>query len=954
MKLDKIINNLKGDSVSEYRSIPFWSWNDELETEELKEQIRWMKEQGFGGYFMHARAGLTTEYLGDKWFECVDACIEQGDALNMESWAYDENGWPSGFAGGILLEDKENRDRFLTITFGDFDGAAKVSYYLGEESLVRASEGGKGECLNIYEHYSAATADILNPEVVDKFIALTHQEYKNRLGEKFNDSLKGFFTDEPQYTRWYQPYTKMIEKYFKEVYNQDILDGLGLLFVEKKGFREFRYKFWLGMQTLMLNAFAKKIYSWCTDNGVMLTGHYVEEPCLETNMHSCAGIMPFYDYMHIPGMDHLCLGTNSPVAPKQVASVAAQTGKKRVLTETFGCCGWETTPKQFKKIAERQFVCGVNLMCQHLLPYSEHGQRKRDYPAHFSWANPWVKKDFKSFNDYFARLGYLIGESTEKVSVAMFCPIRSMYFHYQHPSLKEMEYPIDKSYLALAKRLSAMNIPYHIVDETVMEKHGNVDGARLTVGNCSYDFIIFPKTEVIGKNTKRLFDEYYNNGGKMLFTDGKIEYLEGVESEFIYDTNVTFDDVVAAQEYSVSDYDTEIQSCYREIDGQKFIYAVNLSDDKAEDLTFTGKFNGFTALDLETLETYPLDKTVHFEPMQSYVLFPTEETNAFVEAEKCFTLSAPFEVVSASDNYFTLDKLQFSCDGVNYSKPLTYMGVFNELLERRYSGELYLCYTFEIKDLPNRLHFLSEDMNNIWCSANGVNVTFDGVSDFEKKIYRADITKFVKTGINRVILKINFFESEKVYYALFGENVTEGLKNCLAYDTTIEACYLQGDFGVYSKSGFTDGETPNIVFADDFYIGKKKTVVIDPVRDGYPFFAGNMTFNKKFNYNGGATVLDLKGRFSLADITLNGKAVKKSYFAETVELKDYLIDGENDISITIYTDNRNLLGPFHYAEREKPWFVGPGIFELLGSWKDGESSLQRKNYALVRFGLFDK
>ena len=115
-----------------------------------------------------------------------------------------------------------------------------------------------------------------------------------------------------------------------------------------------------------------------------------------------------------------------------------------------------------------------------------------------------------------------------------------------------------------------------------------------------------------------------------------------------------------------------------------------------------------------------------------------------------------------------------------------------------------------------------------------------------------------------------------------------------------------------------------------------------------------IVFNKKFNYNGGETVLDLKGRFSLADITLNGKAVKKSYFAETVDLKDYLIDGENDISITIYTDNRNLLGPFHYAEREKPWFVGPGIFELIGSWKDGESSLQRKNYALVRFGLFDK
>ena len=954
MKLDKIKDLLKDENLSDYKALPFWSWNDELEPEELKEQIRWMKEQGFGGYFMHARAGLTTEYLGDKWFDCVSECIDQGEESDMQSWAYDENGWPSGFAGGILLEDMENRDKFLTFNFGEFDGSAKVSYYLGEEELVRAVSGGKGEYLNIYEHYSAATADILNPAVVDKFIKLTHEEYKKRLGEKFNRSLKGFFTDEPQYTRWYQPYTKMIEKYFKEVYNQDILDGLGLLFVKKKGYREFRYKFWLGMQTLMLDSFAKKIYSWCTDNGVMLTGHYVEEPCLETNMHSCAGIMPFYDYMHIPGMDHLCLGTNSPVAPKQVASVAAQTGKKRILTETFGCCGWDTTPKQFKKIAEKQFVCGVNLMCQHLLPYSEHGQRKRDYPAHFSWANPWVRKDYKSFNDYFARLGYLIGESTENVSVALFCPIRSMYLHYVHPSVETKEYPIDKSYLALAKKLSAMNVPYHIIDETVMERHGKVNGNKLVVGNCEYDFIVFPKTEVIGKNTKKLFDEYYNNGGKMHFTDDKPSLLEGLECEFIYDTNVTLNDIASAQEYGVTDHGTEIQSCYREIDGQKFIYAVNLSNDITYDFEFTGDFNGFTALDIESLKTYPLGKTVRFEPMQSYILFPSKDKNEYVGEEKTFTLSAPFKVVESSDNYLTLDKLQFSCDGVNYSKPLTYMGVFNELLERRYNGELYLCYSFDVKDLPSRLYFLSEDMNNIWCSVNGVNVEFDGVSDFEKKIYRADIVRYVKTGVNRVVLKINFFESEKVYYALFGENVTEGLKNCLAYDTTIEACYLQGDFGVYSKGEFTDGETANIVFADDFYIGKKNTTVTDPVREGYPFFAGDITLEKTFDYDGGATVIELKGRYSLSEIKINGVAVEKSYFADKVDLKDYLKVGKNTIQITLWTDNRNLLGPFHYAESEKPVFVGPAIFELLGSWKDGESSLQRKNYALVRFGLFDK
>ena len=29
-----------------YRPIPFWSWNDKLEKEELVSQVKWMKENG--------------------------------------------------------------------------------------------------------------------------------------------------------------------------------------------------------------------------------------------------------------------------------------------------------------------------------------------------------------------------------------------------------------------------------------------------------------------------------------------------------------------------------------------------------------------------------------------------------------------------------------------------------------------------------------------------------------------------------------------------------------------------------------------------------------------------------------------------------------------------------------------------------------------------------------------
>ena len=48
----------------EWRGKPFWSWNGELREDELRRQINVMKQMGLGGYFMHSRACLITEYLG--------------------------------------------------------------------------------------------------------------------------------------------------------------------------------------------------------------------------------------------------------------------------------------------------------------------------------------------------------------------------------------------------------------------------------------------------------------------------------------------------------------------------------------------------------------------------------------------------------------------------------------------------------------------------------------------------------------------------------------------------------------------------------------------------------------------------------------------------------------------------------------------------------------------------
>ena len=93
-----IIETLKKDAAS-HGSIPFWSWNDRLEPEELRRQLRNMKELGMGGAFMHARTGLETGYLSKEWYDCVRASVDEAAKLGMQAWCYDENGWPSGFAG---------------------------------------------------------------------------------------------------------------------------------------------------------------------------------------------------------------------------------------------------------------------------------------------------------------------------------------------------------------------------------------------------------------------------------------------------------------------------------------------------------------------------------------------------------------------------------------------------------------------------------------------------------------------------------------------------------------------------------------------------------------------------------------------------------------------------------------------------------------------------------------
>lgn len=583
--MNEIIEKLQREKLTDYQPVPFWSWNAKLDPEELIRQIRWMKECGIGGFFMHARTGLKTEYLSKEWMNCVDICAEEAAKLEMNAWIYDENGWPSGSAGGKLLAERNNRNQYLIAETGDFDPTAAVSYRLEKERLVRVYEKTEdGSYLNLHIRVAASTTDILNPEVVDQFLSLTHEKYQEHYGMTFSEKVKGFFTDEPQYYGGHTPYTKMMEAYFQEQYQEDILDSLGLLFVEREGYRSFRYRYWKGMQSLLLKNFAGKVYEWCEAHGVRLTGHYVEEQTLGGQIRWCGGVMPFYEYEHIPGIDWLGRASDNELSPRQVGSVAAQLGKKQVLTETFAFCGWDISPFELRRIAGFQYVNGVNLMCQHLIPYAEYGTRKHDYPAHYSPVNPWVQEEFGTFNTYFTRLGYLLAEGEQKVRTAMLHPIRSAYLEYKREAEKE-GYGIallEQQLKGACRTLSRLNIAYHFLDETLLEKYGFVREGAIGCGACSYDYLVIPPLMTMDRSTERLLREYAAQGGRILLLGDAPPYLEGEPYDYPYlKSNCTLEEIEAAQPYHVSNPDTEIYSALYTLDGTSYLYAVSASRTEA-------------------------------------------------------------------------------------------------------------------------------------------------------------------------------------------------------------------------------------------------------------------------------------------------------------------------------------------------------------------------------------
>jgi len=895
-----------------YRPIPFWSWNEKLDTEETKLQIELMDQAGIGGYFMHARGGLQTEYMGEEWFENVTTGIIEGKKRNMRPWAYDENGWPSGFGDGKISGlGEEYQQKILRIEDGEKDTPHTVCNIDG---------------IHIYYEINPFYVDNLDKKVVKRFIDEIYAPYY----EKYGDGIEGFFTDEPQIGRAGIPWSMVLPEAYKEEYNRELLPDLIQLFRPVGEYKETRKRYYRLLTKLFSENYAKQIYDWCKKRNLKFTGHMLAERQMDYQVKSSGAVMPSYEYFDIPGMDWLGRDIADSLTQHQVVSVAMQTGKKQILSETFALCGHNINFSELRRIYEWQMSRGINLLCQHLQGYSLRGLRKRDYPPAMYYQQPWWN-EYKLFNDAMSRIGMLITEGKPDCNTLLMHPQTTAWICFDADKNEGLA-DYEKKFKDTIDVLERKHIQFHLGDETMIERHGSVDGNKFIIGEMEYTTVVLPPYIDFLDNTKKLLEEFKAGGGRIITAD------EMEQNPIIDNPEITY--------------------LKRKLDRFDMHYFVNSTNayQKAE-INVTG-----VMLDIMAGEEKGFNRNHTFKPYDSLVVLDYRNGKFdFCNNKELETLSldGEWQIADCSDNSITLDVCDCYFDGELIGKDISVSEIQGKACALERPVAVKCVFNVDVAFVPDNICLVCETPEIFTYKINGETAEFNDIGHFRDKSFRkTNVAKYLKLGKNEIELLCNFKQTKETYDNIRKAAGFEVVRNKLTYDMEIENIYIIGDFSVKTDGEFEEIERDAVRYIGEFVIDKpRKAVMIQNIeQQGFPFFSGRLTVKKVFDISNTNQkfVLKMKG-INAVGIKVNDKPVTTEIWNNSeVDLSCYLNVGKNEVELTLVNNLRNLLGPHHLEEGEC-YFVRPSSFfkgKTFWSWNPDLSNDWNDDYCFVETSLF--
>jgi hypothetical protein len=982
-----------------YRGTPFWSWNDRLQVTELDRQVRDMQAHGMGGFFMHSREGLETPYLGEEWMECIRETVKTAKETGMNAWLYDEDRWPSGFAGGrVTALGDAYRAKLLTLeetgqlpapdeaTLAVFAAELIEGRLVSARLLASSPSEADPEALPPGEIYLVfrrevsnpsewfnddSYADNLNPDSVKAFIDITYEAYKREVGEEFGKAVPGIFTDEPNIMSHHNmpknrrglPWTDGLLEFFRTRRGWDLRTALPLLFYDGSidpqavSAARARHDFWWTISERFTSAYSKQVGEWCGRNGLAFTGHFLYEQEMGYAIRTGGSIMPHYRWQHVPGIDMLTEQNREFLTIKQCSSVANQFGRQRVLSETYGCSGWEFTFEGQKWNGDWQYVLGVNQRCQHLALYTLRGGRKRDYPPSFNYNTTWWKYN-NVVEDYFARVGLVTSSGRAVRDVLVLHPVATGW-----SMLGEGEQQAEQVN-AYSERLNnfvqaflATHYDFDFGDEQILAAEASVMGREMVVGKAAYPLVVIPpEMRTLLPSTVNLLARFQAAGGQVLAFNPLPEWVRAEPSAQLaalwQHPNLAILPNAAALQAAlearlprrISLVTTWGQQAAGLLvmqraleDGRTAFFIVNNRRGEPCDVQVTlegrGRVEEWDALSgeihaiaaAERGETLSFAASLGAAGSKLYLVDPAgEPVRPLVDAarfsrldatgrggERAVYIGPACHFHRTDPNVLTLDKCRYRLNDDDWSDEMDVWRAQQHIREKLGLRQVFY------NGLPQRYRWITAD-----APADGARVELRFA--FAVRTVPAAPVDLVVEGAQGMRFALNgqpvknepagwyldrAFERIRLPPMRMGLNELILDIDSYTNNRELEDCYLAGDFAV-SPVREIRSEPPSLHFGDW-------------TSQGYLHYAGGMVYHAFFDHDIATHASLVLGEVRAVDVALhvNGKLVGHIPWASAnaFDLTPHLRPGANELGIEVVSSPRNMLGPLHLATGRQAW-----------------------------------
>jgi hypothetical protein len=860
-----------------------------------------------------------------------------------------------------------------------FTDAVRISGETGMKALpgktILAYVRNYDKPSDFYNGYTYANT--MNREATDEYIRLTHEKYKEQCGNRLGTSIKGIFTDEPHRgavfgnmfnSTWNVPWTFDFAERFREKFGYDILDSLPELFLRKDGglVNQVKWHYMELAQELFLKNWEQPYADWCKKNNMIFTGHVLHEDNLMSQSIMQGSLMRFYENMGYPVVDVLTEGNNNYWIVKQAASVARQMGQKFIMSELYGCSGWQMTFENHKATGNWQALFGINLRCHHLSWYTMQGEAKRDYPASIFYQSGWYK-DYDYVESYFSRLGLMLSQGKPVCDVLVVNPIESAWCQAfvgwsngLSGNTKEI-LDTEKNWSNLFSWLQGAHIDFDYGDEEMLSRLARLDKTDvkqplLYVGKAPYKVVVVGNMTTIRKSTLKLLEEFIRAGGKVIFAGNAPDYVDALKSTeaqqlagtgiripykgkaIVETTQKYIAPVVEVIDQATGKYIDSIYCQVRQDGYRKYIVIMNMDRKKGYThavVRIPGK-GRVTEWDCTSGEPYKLSAVKQngyleivtgIAPAGEHVYTLSGENQGGLKEQQTYTseekidITGPFRYSLNEKNVCVLDMGSYSVNNETFSKPTELLRIDRVLRKRcglKFRGgdmlQPWFAAKFEGKpEIKGKVKiafpFIIENMPE-----DSVFLCMETPDLFTVSI-NGNPVEYKNEGwwIDPVIRKIH------VPIRLLKSGTNEVLlKVDFSNDKNLEALYLTGNFGV-KLEGFTSVITR---LPEKLNIG-------DIVNQGLPFYSGTVTYRIPVNkeWKSRKNLMLNIPEFEAACIKVSGKNTPEKMIAwqpYRVEVSE-LVNREEEISVNLILTRRNTFGPLHQLPL-RPWAYGPFSF----------------------------